>query len=46
MYKGIEPETDDYLMGRKVDKYIEKKSESTKDGNVITLLFWRQVLIN
>ncbi|XP_029640254.1 pre-mRNA-splicing factor CWC25 homolog [Octopus sinensis] len=36
MYKGMAPDTDDYLMGRKVDNYIEKKSETTKDGKFST----------
>lgn len=31
MYKGSQPETNEYLLGRKIDKYIEKVPEPTKE---------------
>ncbi|GAB1600300.1 pre-mRNA-splicing factor CWC25 homolog [Argonauta hians] len=29
MYKGVEPDMNDYLMGKKIDQYVEKKSDSS-----------------
>lgn len=38
MYKQSKPESDDYLLGKRVDKHIEEAVETVKDGNQWTAL--------
>ena len=35
MYKQSKPESEDYLLGKRVDKHIEEAVETVKDGMLI-----------